>query len=55
MARERLNGFDNQSAAERLNTYVSDVHGKKRAHLDLDRGAAMIEITMNAIIQNAEG
>ena len=49
-----LSQFANQSASERCNKYISNIHSKTRHHLSLDKGAVMLNVKMHLMYKKAQ-
>ena len=41
-----VSAFANQGASERTNKYLAEIHSKKRAQLNLEKGEVMLEVKM---------
>lgn len=49
-----VTGFGNQSAAERTNKYVAEIHTKKNTALKLPKGEAMVSVKMHEMYKGAQ-
>ena len=49
-----VSAFANQGASERTNKYLAEIHSKKRAQLNLEKGEVMLEVKMHEIYKTAQ-
>ena len=49
-----VNGYANQSASERTNKYLAEIHSKKRSRLKMEKGQAMLEVKMHEMFKKAQ-
>ena len=53
LASRLLSQFANQSASERMNKYIGEIHSTKRTKLGMDKGEKMLEVKMDIMQEEA--